>query len=166
MVGNLGTQSPGAELALCPPTPSSALSFGKPHRPHPDSVRKSPAGSHWPAQAPSSLPTGKMETWRLICTLGVRVAEWTSFALSIKLLGQGYLADLLSSLYGHYCPWSHQSHRGRGQGQGRPLGHRTATHPLLLPELDREGEPGLPRGALVKKHPALSRLASFLHTEL
>lgn len=38
--------------------------------------------------------------------LGVREVEWTSFALSIKLLDQGYLTVLPSSLCGHHCPWS------------------------------------------------------------
>lgn len=134
VVGNLGIQSPGAELA-CPPTRSPALSFGKPHRPHPDSVRKSPVGSRWPAQAPSSLPTGvrwKRETPRLICTLGVREVEWTSFALSIKLLDQGYLTVLPNSLCGHHCPWSQQGHKGGGGG----------TYPLPPSELESEKEPG------------------------
>lgn len=42
-------------------------------------------------------------------------AEWASFALSIKLLGQGYLTVIPSSLYDHHCPWSQQGHKDGGE---------------------------------------------------
>lgn len=79
--------------------------------------------------------------------------------MSTKLLGQGYRTVLPSSLYGHHCPWSQQGHRGGGKdtwgvGQLHTLSWRVKRNQ------------GLPRGALVKKRPALSRLASLLHTEL
>lgn len=66
VVGNLGTENPEAELsanaasawsrqAMSPPQHQSHY---RPHRPHPDSAHRSPAGFRWPGQVLSSLPAG------------------------------------------------------------------------------------------------------------
>lgn len=97
----------------------------------------------------------KREALRLICALGKRQAEWTSFALSVS---PGPGSSVLSSRISDYhSPWSREGQKGGERGH---LGGWLT----FVPPSEEEG--GLLRGTLLKKCLRFPGLASLLHAEL